>query len=217
MPSGFDLVAAPATRLVAEPTARGGLELAWLVVLPARAPRADWNVVVSARSGDVLKAFDSIKRVDGSALTYAPNPVQQTGNTGLRDINDTDQAALTAARQAVTLTDLNAGTNQLRGTYVDTASPAVDDCTLPYTPGQASSPTRTYNFTRSQNAFEETVAYAAVTRVQRSYVEFGFPGIFDAPVPVDVHCTSTTTRSTPPATTRCTWATAAWTTARTPT
>ena len=99
------------------------LELAWLVLLPVRAPRGDWNVVVSARSGEVLQAYDSLTRVDGTALTYAPNPVQQTGNTGLRDDDDADPAALTAARQALTLTDLNAGTNLLRGTYVDTAPP----------------------------------------------------------------------------------------------
>jgi hypothetical protein len=195
VPSGFDLVSAPTTTLVAEPTARGGLTLAWLVVLPTRAPRGDWNVVVSARRGNVLTAYNAIKHVDGSALTYAPNPVQQTGNTGLRDgagLGDVDTAALTAARVPVTLTDLSPGTNLLRGTYVDTttADPVPGDCVLPYTPGQASSATRNYSFTRSQDAFEETVAYAAITRVQHSYIDFGFPGIFDHPLGIDVHCIS---------------------------
>ena len=69
-------------------------------MLPTRAPRGDWNVVVSARSGEVLEAYDAIKHVDGSALTYAPNPVQQTGNTSLRD-KPTAQRALGAARVAV--------------------------------------------------------------------------------------------------------------------
>ena len=188
VPSGDDTVAAPKTSLVAEPTARG-LELAWLVLLPVRAPRGDWNVVVSARSGEVLQAYDSLTRVDGTALTYAPNPVQQTGDTALRDVSDTDQAALTSARVAVGLTDLDAATPLLRGTYVDTApASGVSGCTLPYTPGQASSATRDYNFTRSQDAFEETVAYAAITRVQRSYVAYGFPGIFAAPMKIDNHC-----------------------------
>ena len=66
--------------------------------LPVRAPRGDWNVVVSARSGEVLQAYDSLTRVDGTALTYSPNPVQQTGNTALRDGGDADSAALDGAR-----------------------------------------------------------------------------------------------------------------------
>ena len=59
VPSGFDTVVAPTTTLVGEPTASGGLQLAWHVVLATRAPRADWNVLVSARSGEVLKADDA--------------------------------------------------------------------------------------------------------------------------------------------------------------
>jgi hypothetical protein len=61
-------------------------------------------------------------------------------------------------------------------------------CSLPYVPGQASSASRNYNFTRSQDAFEETVAYAAIDRVQRSYVDLGFPGIFSGPMKINVHC-----------------------------
>ena len=136
----------------------------------------------------MLEAFDAITHVTGSALTYAPNPVQQTGNTNLRDNADADDASLTAARAAVTLTDLTTGTDLLRGTYADAASSAVSGCTLPYVPGQATSATRAYDYTRSQDAFEETAAYDAITRVQRSYVDFGFPTIFSGPVPIDVHC-----------------------------
>ncbi|MEA2134061.1 MAG: hypothetical protein QOC68_1970 [Solirubrobacteraceae bacterium] len=190
VPSGFDLVSAPTTTLVAEPTAGGGLALAWLVVLPTRAPRGDWNVVVSARRGDVLKAYDAIRHVDGSGLTNAPNPVQQTGNTGLRDNADSNQAILNSARVRVPLTDLSAGSNRLVGTYTDTTLSDPLDCDLPYSPGQASSASRTYDFNRSQDPFEEVVAYAAITRVQHSYIDFGFPGIFDHPLAIDVHCTS---------------------------
>ncbi len=189
VPSGFDLVSAPTTTLVAEPTARGGLTLAWLVVLPTRAPRGDWNVVVSARNGNVLKAFNAIKHVNGSALTYAPNPVQQTANTGLRDNADSDQAILNSARVPVTLTDLSPGSNRLVGTYVDTTLTDAADCNLPYAPGQASSASRSYDFNRSQDPFEEAVAYAAITRVQHSYIDFGLPGIFDHPLAINVHCT----------------------------
>ncbi|MEA2168261.1 MAG: hypothetical protein QOF76_1561, partial [Solirubrobacteraceae bacterium] len=191
VPSGFDLVAAPKTQLVAEPTKGGGLALAWHVVLSTRAPRGDWNVVVSARSGDVLKAFDAIKHDSGTALTYAPNPVQQTGNTDLRDNSDADSSTLTADRIAVPLTDLDSGTPLLKGTYVDTTQTDSADCDLPgYTPGSASNAGRSYNLTRSQNGFEETVAYAAITRVRRSFADFGIADMFGHPVAINVHCIS---------------------------
>ena len=100
-------------RLVAEPTARGrSLELAWHVVLPVRAPRGDWNVVVSARDGEVLTAYDALMRVDGSALTYAPNPVQHDRQHRACATTPTpDTAALTAAHASRRRsTDLNAST-----------------------------------------------------------------------------------------------------------
>jgi Fungalysin/Thermolysin Propeptide Motif len=188
VPSGFDLTRASRTALVAEPSARGALRLAWLVVLSTRAPRGDWNVVVSARSGDVLKAFNALKYDTGTALTYAPNPVQQTGDTDLRDNSDADSTALTADRITVPLTDLDSGTPLLRGTFVDTTQTDAADCDLPYTPGSASNAGRNYDLTRSQNGFEETVAYAAITRVRRSYADFGFSDFFGHPVAINVHC-----------------------------
>jgi hypothetical protein len=190
VPSGFDTVVPPSTTLVADPGKGGVLTLAWEVVLATRAPRADWHVLVSARTGEVLQAANQIWRVDGSALTYSPNPVQMTGNTGLRDMNDADQAALDSARASFVLPDLNAGTNQLRGTLADLVATGTDpsDCSLGYTPGSASSASRIYNFTRTQNQFEEAAAYLAVTRVRRTYAELGFPSIFPGPVPINAHC-----------------------------
>ena len=190
VPAGDDTIAPPTTSLVAEPTARGGLELAWLVRLAVRQPRGNWNVVVSARSGEVLEAYDSITRVDGTALTYSPNPIQMTNNFTLTDGADADSAALTAARQTFALTDLNAGINTLRGTFAD-MTPGIDaDCNLVTAQGQASNAARTYNYTRSQDAFEEASAYLAVTRVQRTYAALGFDPIFPGPVPVIAHCIS---------------------------
>ena len=125
------------------------------------------------------------------ALTYAPNPVQQTGNTRLRDVADTDQAALTRARVAVALTDLDAGTNLLRGTYVDTALGRGRGCTLAYTPGpgverDARPTTSPAARTRSRrpSPTRRSRASSAATSA------FGFPGIFPRPVPIDVHCIS---------------------------
>ena len=190
VPSGFDTVVAPTTTLVGEPTASGGLQLAWHVVLATRAPRADWNVLVSARSGEVLKADDQITRVDGSALTYSPNPVQSTGNTGLRDVADSDQAALTNARQSFALTDLSAGTNLIRGTFADRRlgrRSAAAIAALHAGPGVERHPRPTTS-PAARTPFEEAAAYLAVTRTLRTFAALGFPGIFPGPVPIDVHC-----------------------------
>ena len=192
VPGGFDTVVPARTQLIAEPSARGTLRLAWHVTLAARKPRGDWNVIVSATSGDVLKAWDAIVRVNGSALTYSPNPVQMTGNTNLRDIGDSDQSALTTARAPFTLTDLDpAPETRLRGTFAN-AAPSVDPlhCVSGYVPGeaQASNPARDYTtYLRSQNAFEEVQAYLALTRVQQLYEGLGFD-IFSSPVRINVHC-----------------------------
>ena len=60
-------------------------------------------------------------------------------------------------------------------------------CDLPYTPGQASeSVAHLRVHPHRQDAFEETVAYAAVTRVQRDFVRFGFDSVFPGPVAIDV-------------------------------
>ena len=86
------------------------------------------------------------------------------------------------------LTDLGPGT-KLTGTYADTASADVDECDRPsYTPGEASSSTREYNYTRADDRFEETVAYAAITRVQHDFERLGFTSVFPGPVPINVHC-----------------------------
>jgi Fungalysin/Thermolysin Propeptide Motif len=188
VPSGFDTVAPPTTTLVAQPNARGTLRLAWDVFVPARQPRGDWHVIVSAITGDVLEAYDAIVHVDGSALTYSPNPVQMTGNTALQDNDDADQAALTSARASFVLHDLTPAINQIRGTFADMASTTVQGCPLPYTPGQASEASRVYNYTRADNRFEEAQAYLALTEVQRTYEALGFPDIFSSPVRIDVHC-----------------------------
>ena len=37
----------------------------------------------------MLDAYDSLKRADGTTLTYAPNPIQTTGDTSLRGTGDT--------------------------------------------------------------------------------------------------------------------------------
>jgi hypothetical protein len=191
VPSGFDLVAPPTVRQIAEPRPGGKLELAWLVVLPVRAPRGDWNVIVSARTGDVLEAYDALDHFDstGSALTWFPNPVQALGDTSLRDTPG--QNPLPETRSRVTFGDLTDPGNHLIGTYVDTSAPGIVGCTRPYDPGQAVSPTHTYDYARSDPRFEEALAYAEIDRVGTTMAAFGFPTLFPGPASINVHCVGT--------------------------
>jgi hypothetical protein len=169
----------------------GTPELAWQIVIFAQAPPAEWHVLVSARGGQVLRFWNALTYDSGSGLRYGPNPVQQTGNTGLRDNGDAASAALNNARVAVTLKHLNANTTRLIGSYVDLTGTGIDQsniCPLAYLPGQANEPSRTYNYTRDDDRFEEVNAYAAIDGVQTWFQSLGFTNILNQPIAVDVHC-----------------------------
>src|SRR5207247_10675858 len=53
--------------------------LAWRVVLPARRPLADLEVLVDATSGEVLSKRDLLQNLTGQARLYDPNPVALNG------------------------------------------------------------------------------------------------------------------------------------------
>jgi hypothetical protein len=147
-------------------------------------------VLVSAASGEVVEVADELRRVDGSAAVYAPNPVQSTNDLTLADGDDARSPTLDAARVNLTLTDLAAGTSLLRGAFADPATSAISGCALPYTPGMASEASRVYNYTRDDDRFEEANAYAAATLAARTYQRLGFTSVMNRPLPLDVHCMS---------------------------
>jgi hypothetical protein len=178
----------PRAELVIAPRPRGDAVLAWDVVIATRAPAHEWRVLVSAADGTVLDVADELRRVDGSGAVYVPNPVQGTNQLTLVDGDDAASPALDAARVAVTLTDLDAGTALLRGAFADPAASAISDCPLPYTPGTASEAGRAYAYSRADDRFEEANAYAAVTLAARTYHRLGFTAVMNHPLPMDVHC-----------------------------
>ena len=172
------------------PRPQGDAVLAWDVVVTTTAPAHEWRVLVSAADGAVLEVADELRRVDGSAAVYAPNPVQNTNNLALADGGDATSPTLDAARVNLTLTDLAAGTSLLRGAFADPAASGIGSCGLPYTPGTASEASRVYNYTRDDDRFEEVNAYAAVTLAARAYQRLGFTSVMNHAVPIDVHCMS---------------------------
>lgn len=163
-------------------------QLAWHLTLYTARPVADWHVMVSATTGKVLGSWDQLFNDSGTGLNYDPNAIQQSGTTTLVDGNDATTPALDAARVNLTLTNLDSGTFQLKGSAVDLTAPGVTGCDLPYVPGQANEATRAYNYTRDDDRFEEVTAYASVTSIQTWFQALGFTNVNNRAIPVNAHC-----------------------------
>ncbi len=174
-------------RLVVLPRPGGAARLSWRVVLPTTAP-AEWNVFVDAATGDVLDSWDALTDAN-SASIFDPNPVQTAGtSTGLADSGDADSAALTAQRTtAFPLTNLAPVVDTLKGDYADLTATGITGSSLPYTPGSAHSASRDYDFTRSDDRFEEASVYAAITGIQTKIQALGFSDVNNRSIPIDVH------------------------------
>ncbi|MDX6508193.1 MAG: zinc metalloprotease ZmpB [Gaiellaceae bacterium] len=100
----------------------------------------------------------------GSAQVFAPNPVQSLGDESLTDQKDSDAAVPAAAYHAVQLTNLD-GSGFLHGDYATIYSA---------TGRQAYSPTNTFAYTRSQDEFEQVMAYYWITKAQKYIQSLGF-------------------------------------------
>jgi zinc metalloprotease ZmpB len=117
----------------------------------------------------------------GSALVFLPNPVQSLGDESLTDQKDSDAAVPAAAYHAVTLTNLD-GSGFLQGDYADVYSSTGD---------RAFSPTNTFAYTRSDDRFEQVMAYYWITQAQKYVQSLGFgsrlPAINDEPQNVRIN------------------------------
>jgi hypothetical protein len=100
----------------------------------------------------------------GAASVFVPNPVQSLGNESLTDQKDSDAAVPAAAYHSVKLTNLD-GSGFLRGDYANVVSE---------TGNPAFSPTNTFSYTRSQDEFEQVMAYYWVTEAQKYIQSLGF-------------------------------------------
>ena len=100
----------------------------------------------------------------GTGRVFFPNPVAQLRNEGLTDQKDADYAALQPAYRTVTLTDLD-GSGFLRGRWANVVSE---------TGNPAYSPTNTFSYNRSQDEFEQVMAYYWVTQAQLYIQRLGF-------------------------------------------
>ncbi|WP_323120105.1 M36 family metallopeptidase [Burkholderia alba] len=139
-----------------------GTHTAWKVRgRPQDGPKGDWELLIDANSGEVLRAEDkAFYATDGSGLVFKPDPLSSTkssyGSTGYKDNNDADSPQLNAARVRVTLKDLtqSGSSYKLAGPYAvcaDFDAPRDNAC-----PVQTST---TFDFTRSNLYFEAVNAY----------------------------------------------------------
>jgi len=103
----------------------------------------------------------------GTAKVFVPNPVQTTGDESLTDQKDSDAAVPASAYYRVTLTNLD-GSGYLRGDYANVVSE---------TGSPAYSPTNTFDYTRSQDEFEQVMAYFWITESQKYIQSLGFRNI----------------------------------------
>ena len=100
----------------------------------------------------------------GTGTVFSINPVQSTGNQNLADNKDADSAEFASAYKNVALTNLD-GTGYLDGAWVNVRGTTGD---------RAYSPTGLYNYNRSDDRFEQVMAYYWVTEAQKYIQGLGF-------------------------------------------
>src|SRR5262245_46027718 len=100
----------------------------------------------------------------GTGRVYVPKPVASLQDQTLTDQKDADYAALQPAYRTVTLTNLD-GSGYLNGDWATVVSETGDP---------AYSPDNTFSYGRSDDRFEQVMAYYWVTESQKYIQSLGF-------------------------------------------
>jgi hypothetical protein len=100
----------------------------------------------------------------GTGTVFWPNPVASLQDQSLTDQKDADYAALQPAYKTVTLTNLD-GSGFLDGDWAQVYSETGDP---------AYSPTNTFTYHRSDDRFEQVMAYYWITTAQKYIQSLGF-------------------------------------------
>ena len=164
------------SRGAAKEAAGGGVTE--LVVLPGDRARLAWAVysadgvrtLVDAGSGSVIRRDDVTWEASGRGRVFDPNPVVTLRDESLTDQKDADYPALQPAYFVRTLTNLD-GSGFLRGDFADVTG----------TTGPAFSATLDFLYGRSDERFEQVMAYHAVTGAQSYIQSLGFSDINNEP------------------------------------
>jgi hypothetical protein len=136
-----------------------------VTLLPRRALVALLAVALTAIAPVAAVAKQPAGCTSGSALVFNPGPTVTSGDLTLTDQKDRDYAALNDERVAVTLTGLD-GSGYLRGTWAivvsETGNPAYGGAEC------------AFEYTRSDDRFEQVMAYYWVTKSQEYTRSLGF-------------------------------------------
>jgi hypothetical protein len=157
-----------------------GHHLTWEVRASLREPAAAWALFVEARSGDVVRVLDLLKRSGPSCETcdaavdtdcgslFFEGPVDAADDPSLRDSDNVDTYQV-----GCRLEHLTSSTN-LTGLYVNTG----------ITQNRVGPP---YDYPRSQNqrAVDEITTYFHIDRAKRYLTDLGFPGVMDFSIDTD--------------------------------
>jgi hypothetical protein len=141
--------------------------LAYRVRFRTVEPAGSWEAMVDARDGQVRSLRNRIVHVSGSGMVFDPSPIASTGDLSLVDNGDATSPALDAARYSVVLPRLD-GSGVLRGSYVDAQPKQAAQ--------RAFSAGETFEYDRSDDRFEEVMAYYHIDRAQdriQSVLGFG--------------------------------------------
>ncbi len=150
---------------------------AWNVCFFSRRPKGMWLCMVDAETGLMLECRNLARFVDGTGDVFDPNPVVALCNPALQDDNDADSAVPAAAYSTVTLKGLD-GSGFLRGEYAEMrGAHSLAREPAPFV----------YDYTRSDDRFEEVTAYYHIDRAQRYIQSLGFTGLLDYPLHVYVN------------------------------
>ena len=162
--------------------AHPGHHLAWEVAVFLRAPLGDWHVFVDARTAEVVRVIDRLKRAAGSCTACDPatdfqcglvlhaNPVDALNDTTLRDNSNVNAVQSGCALHSLT------SAIRLDGQYANTS----------ITSSRIAPP---YNATRSlsQPALDEVNVYYHLTRSKEYLNLLGFPGVMNFSINADAH------------------------------
>jgi len=121
------------------------------------------NLLIIFSSG-VLAGKGSPGTSTGTGQVFFPNPVASLGDQTLTDQKDADYPALQPAYKVVALTNLD-GSGYLKGDWANIYSETGD---------AAFSSTNTFIYTRSDDRFEQVMAYYWVTEAQKYMQSLGF-------------------------------------------
>ena len=168
--------------------------LAYRVTLTREEPAGDWELLVDAVSGTVLKQdnlfvdYHDGERVQGRGHVYRVDPLSSSrtlyGAPGFADNNNQDSDSLTAQRTLVALDSVTyaGGAFHLRGpfcTLADIESP-VDTLPTAVTPDG-------FSFTRGQNGFEAVNAFYHIATSYTRLRELGFSSPVLEQIRIDPH------------------------------